>query len=245
MRRSARRRDSSSSRRAAFGPELCGVQEGDDQRVRLRCRGCELRQEGGCEEEAVIGEFDDPGCAVLGDAGDAQPSGVDRCLELRIQLVAAEELFLDLRAPHDAGDARAGHEPDRQPPRQTRRALGAIGHGAGDGHDQERGAVLRLVLGVRGVVDPQDVPCILYQSMLESASGRDQRPPPFPSKADRPERALHALVGTAGGDPDAIESIEQALTILGGKLRSWLPDGVDLDSECRARVPEGFERRRM
>ena len=193
----------------------------------------------------MTGQLDDHRFAVFGDAADAKPARVDRRLKLRIQPIAAEELLLDLDPLHDPGDERAGRKADLELARQARAAIGGVWQGAGDGHDEERRALGRLVLGVCCILDPQNVPRILYQSMLKAPSGRDKRPPALAGEANRSQRALHTPIGTAGGDPEAVESLQQPLALLAGKLQSQLPGDFDPDTKRTSSVLKGVAGGRM
>lgn len=59
-----------------------------------------------------------------------------------------------------------------------------------------------------GVADPQDVPCILYQSMLEPPSGPEEGPVLLTSEANAVECTVHAPVWATRRRPYRMRPLE-------------------------------------
>jgi hypothetical protein len=128
--------------------------------MRTALRRRQLRQEQRRHEEGMVVQLHDAGQAVPIDADELQSRGLQVILEGGVQLVVAEELFVDLRPAIDPGGERAGAQTDRLRPGEARRSFGTPGNGAGDRGDQQRGGV-RVILSVLCVPKAQDVARIL------------------------------------------------------------------------------------
>ena len=84
---------------------------------------------------------------------------------------------------------------------------------------------------------PQDIACILYQSMLKSSSRSNERYTLLSGKADRAQSAFHAAIRTARSTPDRIAFCQA--TFGGGVVQR-----IGVQPQSFGRDPERFRRMR-
>ena len=98
----------------------------------------------------------------------------------------------------------------------------------GEFADQKRGSIGRRFF-VFGIDNAENRACILYQSMLKTASGAKEGNVGFPGKTDGIQCAFHADVRAAGRTPKGIEAT-QAVTAVLFNLGSWYPRNLRRDA---------------
>lgn len=136
----------------------------------------------------MIRQLHDVRIAVGIHSRDPQGAALEPIAEGLVEAEIAGKLFLDDAPAVYLEGAGAGE--NLNGPRDARqRAL--------EPADQGRGRVRRAFLMVC-IGDSQNMARILYQSMLESASGGEKGPVGFPGKPDGIERPRHAAVRAAG-----------------------------------------------
>jgi len=114
---------------------------------------------------------------------------------LRIETVVTAELLLYLFLPICPVGNRAWR--DLYP-------LGLANKRTGELTDHQARCVRGSFL-VLGILDTQDVPRILYQSMLKTSSGANERPAPFPGKPDSPKGPVHIVIRAAWSTPKCVK----------------------------------------
>ncbi len=82
--------------------------------------------------------------------------------------------------------------------------------GAGERCDEQFGGV-RVVLGVLGIFDPEDVAGELQNDVLEPATGTQEGDILGPGEGDRRQGPLQAAVGAPRCDEEPVEASERGL----------------------------------
>ncbi len=91
--------------------------------------------------------------------------------------------------------------------------------------------------------EPQNIACILYQSMLESASRANEGTPFLACKPDRAQRAFHAAIRAACPTPDRVALRQPSF---GGSIVQRIgiqPERFGLDTEGFCGMRDGLLRR--
>jgi hypothetical protein len=96
-----------------------------------------------------------------------------------------------------------------------------------------------------GLLDPQDIACILYQSMLKPASGSHKRLASFACIPDGLNCTFHAPVWAPRGAPQCVKVSKDALPPVILQFRRWQPDYVHGHGQGAGGMLQGRNRRSM
>lgn len=183
----------------------CRLDKRGKQGVGLFRAGGELRLEKCGYKKWVPDKFHRAGFAAAGVSYEIQTSRDQLRLIGRVELVIAEIVFDDLVTAikllqqRTRFQADAGNRPAE---------LGAVlGQGASKGrNDDVRG--VGIVLSAVRARELQDISRTLYQSVLEAASGADERPVAGADKFDGAQHAVETEVRAAGRGQQAVKALQ-------------------------------------
>jgi hypothetical protein len=157
-----------------------------------------LRQIQCPDEESMVRQLDCSGLPGAVPAGYDQTTCGNPLLVSRVQAKITQELLrCFLFSPINFADDGA---------RQEFNFLLLADQRTGQFVDDQDGCFRRGFL-VLCVPDAQNIACILYQSMLKSASSRKKRSILFSSPSYRLQRAIHTAVRTSGRTPQTIVTV--------------------------------------
>jgi hypothetical protein len=192
------------------------VGECDQQGMQQSPVGANLWLEQGREQEWMLGKFDNLDGSVVPIATDDKtglPELGDQCRRQAIAAVVIAEHGLRTADGAGLGAGHRAHQP----------AL--ADEGAGKWNDDRH--ALSVHLGVSRIVDPDDIPGVLDEHVLESASGAEERHTLLAGVPDGGEGTLSAAVRAPRRNPDTVEA---------GEISGRIADLVGRRPRCRDAV---------
>jgi len=169
----------------------------------VRTRG-QLWHKQGSKKKAVIGEFDNPDSSIEIYAHDPEFSLAHLISIGRVQPVVTAELLRHFLFSIHPMCQCAWHNMD---------LLGEADERTGQFAHHQCWCI-RGGFSMLSILDPQHIPRILYQSMLKTSSGADERPALLTCESDGPQRSMHALVRAGWSTPQGIKWPQHGLTAL-------------------------------
>lgn len=133
-------------------------------------------------------QFDCPHFTFAIERDKAQVTCAKTLGKSAIKAVITAEIFQRFALPISGGHLRTGNKANR---------LGLPNQRTGQAADQQSGGRGRRLF-VICIGDAQNIPCILYQSMLKPASGAKEGNLGVASILDGSQRALHTHIGATG-----------------------------------------------
>ena len=155
------------------------------------------------QKERVVLQFHSPGLAIFAERGYPQTSALKLSPKFFVHLVVAEMTLAQFMRAGDLGQARSCRHTESLKPGKLR----IIGSPPRQGAQYRANDVYRVFLIVFrriGVLDPQHVAGILYQSMLKPPSSAKKRDPALAGVLNGSEHAREAPVRTARRRPKPV-----------------------------------------
>jgi hypothetical protein len=146
----------------------------------------------------MISKFHNSDFPIKIDTCDLNLPATEFISKRRIEAIVAVELLCDLLLPVSLIGMRACCDFDR---------LSLTNKGAAKFADQQCLCIWSTLFMLR-ILNSQNVPCILYQSMLKASSRSNERPFLFTSELDSPKRSIHALVRTSRRTPECVKLLQ-------------------------------------
>ena len=154
-------------------------------RARLRPHLWQIK---GRHVETMSRQLDGAQFAILVVADKLELAATEIGFKGGVEAVVTEEIFRSFALTVDSSYLRIGYKLDR---------LHLADQRTGKFANQQGSRIRRRFLVV-GIQNAENIACILYQSMLETASGAKEGNVGFPGKTDGIECAFHAEIGAAG-----------------------------------------------
>lgn len=161
--------------------------------MRRLLSGARLGNEKRSQVERVVRELDRAHVALVVPCRTLETGLFQRGTHRRVDAVTAKVILDRMIRPIKNLDAGPGNEPHDV----------LLAHERARESTDRKACRVWVGLFVIGLPESQHLPYIVHDYVLEPSSGADEWDPFLARPLDRPQRPLHILVGTGGGDEEA------------------------------------------